>query len=233
MNGARGSNQQGQGVTLYLYNNTFSNMPNGVVAYSQTGANTTGQSPTTLVLLNNTFYNMDAVRRAHGRAAYDSTNSNSHVYSLVMNNIFSNIAGTAVQFEGMQWNSQLQYNLFNGNGTNVSATPGQGFVGNIGAKYGDPKFVDAAARNFALQAGSSAIDSARSEIGQNVAGNAIYPTVTQSTSGLIYGPRTNPATLTGTQQAGASNVFGGNGFISDTRQIVTLPGSGLFTFNDL
>ncbi|WP_165073598.1 hypothetical protein [Paludisphaera rhizosphaerae] len=233
VNGVRGS-FRGQGVTLYMYNNTVSNTPIGVAVYSETGDNTTGQSPMMLVLVNNTFYNNSLFGVHTVAPAYNGQNSNSHVYSLLMNNIFSNISGTGVQFDGMQWNSQLQYNLFYNNGANVvSNSASGGFAGNIGAKYGNPLFVDAANRNFALQAGSAAIDSGRSEIGQNAAGNAIYPTVTQTTTGLIYGPRTNPGLLTGAQQAGASGITGGNSFITDPRQIVTLPGSGLFSFNDL
>ncbi|OJW22580.1 MAG: hypothetical protein BGO49_00940 [Planctomycetales bacterium 71-10] len=222
----------GQGVTLYMYNTSISNMPVGIKVNSQTGNNDGGQSPMMLILLNNTFYN-NPIGVNTTAEVYNGQNSASQVYTLAMNNIFSNSATVAVQLDGMQWFSQLQNNLFFANGQNVISTNPGNFSGNVNPRYGDPKFVDPANRNFAIQPGSVAIDAGRSEIGPNPAGNAIYPTVTQSTSGLNYGPRTDPATLTGNQLPGASETFGGLEFITDPRQIVTLPGSGALGFNDL
>ncbi|AMV39418.1 Ig-like domain-containing protein [Planctomyces sp. SH-PL62] len=227
------SDFRGQGVTLYLYNNTISNTPVGVRVNSETVNNDPSPSPMILVALNNTFYNTGTGIRTQS-PIHDGTNSQSHVYTMAMNNIFVNSSDVAVNLQGMQWNSQLQNNLFFGNNQNVLSEGNSGaFQGNISPRYGDPKFVDAANRNFALSAGSQAIDAGRSEIGPNPAGNAVYPIVTPPASGLSYGPRTDPANLTGNQQAGASNVRGGLGGIFDTRQILTLPGSGAYSFPDL
>ncbi|MDR3620298.1 MAG: S8 family serine peptidase, partial [Paludisphaera borealis] len=228
---ARGT-LKGQGATLYMYNTTISNSAEGVHANSETGNDDTGQSPYQLVLLNNTFYNNPyAIHTVAPQ--YNGQNSQSHVYTMAMNNIISNSTNTGIFIAGQAALSQLEYNLYFTNAVNVVATTTNGdFPGNINAVYGDPKFVNAAGLNFALSPGSAAIDAARSEIGPNPAGDAVYPAVTQPADGSYYGTRTNPATLTPPLAPGASNVRGGFGQVNDPRQILTLPGSNGFGFQD-
>ena len=82
---------------------------------------------------------------------------------------------------------------------------------------------------------------ARSEIGPNTGGNAIYP---DGHIHRLHWPRrcahvdrTDPNSLTGSEQPGrlgnpSSFGFGFVGGITDPRQILTLPGSGYFSFPD-
>ena len=88
--------------------------------------------------------------------------------------------------------SQLQYNLFFNNIANLLITTNDGdFEGNVGAVFADPQFVgpvgtgDASAQNFELEPTSPAINSARSEIGPNTSGNAIFPTVNLTLNGGV------------------------------------------------
>ncbi len=63
--------------------------------------------------------------------------------------------------------------------------------------------------------------------------NAIYPTTNLTfVNGEVIGNRTNPDTLPGDEVPGRSDLFGYEGFYLDSRQIVTLPGSGFFGFAD-
>ena len=73
---------------------------------------------------------------------------------------------------GQAGESQLQYNLFFNNATNLIIDTNDGdFDGNVGAIFGDPQFVgpvgtgDAGARTSSSRSTSPAIDAARSEIG--------------------------------------------------------------------
>ncbi len=104
---------------------------------------------------------------------------------------------------------------------------------------------DATAQNFELQPDSLAIDAGRSEIGPVAGGNAIYSgTDLGVTNGELIGTRTNPATLPIGEYPGKDDPFGefGDFFeftqftenlgFYDSRQIVTLPGSGEFTYPD-
>ena len=62
----------GEPVDLFLYNNTFSNMPVGVRMNSDTGNDNTQQNNYTLTLLNNTFYNVAAGLRTRTRRNFTS-----------------------------------------------------------------------------------------------------------------------------------------------------------------
>ncbi|MHB1559808.1 MAG: S8 family serine peptidase, partial [Isosphaeraceae bacterium] len=243
----------GEPVYLYMYNNTITNSGQGVHINSTTGNDTTGTGVYEAVLLNNTFYgDTTAVQTEAPAHTFNPDNSLSSVDLLAMNNIFDNSSAVAVDIEGQAGLSQLQYNLFYQNGTNVVDTTNVGdFRQNNFPIYGDPQFVgpigsgDASAQNYELKSTSIAIDAGRSEIGPNAAGNAIYPGTTYTyTNGQLIGIRTDPYTLptSPTQEyPGKSDPFGdfggfhgGNTLAGgiDPRQIVTLPGSGQFSFPD-
>jgi hypothetical protein len=230
----------GEGAYLYMYNDTISNSGQGVHINSENSADTSAPSPEMAVLLNDTFYN-DPFAIQTIAPQFSGTNDLSHVNVLAMNDIFDGSTQIAVNIQGQAGESQLQYNLFFNNATDLVATTNDGdFAGDVGAVTGDPQFVgpigpqfDATAENFELQPTSIAIDGGRSEIGPLPAANAIYPAVDLSLAGgVITETRTNPATLPLDEEPGRDNPFGGFGFISDPRQIVTLPGSGNFSFPD-
>ncbi len=231
---ARGS-LDGEPVYLYMYNNTISNSGQGVhINANPTDTSTTGNSNYVAVLLNNTFYN-DGYAIQTISPQFDGNNIQANVNVLAMNNIFYGSSQVAVNIQGMAADSQLQYNLYYGNAENILVTTTFGdFAGNVNAIYANPEFVDATAGNFDLEPTSPAIDEARSEIGPLIAGNAIYPTTTETLNGgVITETRTDPATLTGVEMPGRSLEFGGAYTdIEDPRQIVTLPGSGFFAFAD-
>jgi hypothetical protein len=250
----------GQGVDLYLFNDVIANqVPNffppppaaapvpipfaqGVHVNSESTNDTSGESPNVIVLLNNTFYQTTyAVQIISPQ--FNGQNANSHSTLLAMNNIFdsSNIYG--LDLEGQTGFSQLQYNVFWNNiytlptptppppgNLNVTANP-YDFEGNISPFFVDPLFQDATTNNFELMANSPAINAGRSEIGPNPSGDAVYPTVDQQLNDQA-GIRTDPNTVVAPEQPGRSNPFGGDGFITDPRQILTLPGSGDFGFFD-
>ena len=250
---ARGS-LAGEPVFLYMYNDTISNSGTGVQINSQTGNDSDGDSVYLATILNCTFYNdgygIHTVAPAHNN---NPDNSYSSVNVLAMNNIFDGSANVAVDFEGQNAFSQLQYNLFYNNATNIVSTTNDGdFGGNNGPSYGDPQFVGpvggnlpATSQNFELKSTSPAIDAGRSEIGPLAQGNALYPGISYPTSGTdLTGTRINPANIPLQDVPGRADVFGEFGgffFFSqnqiylglyDSRQIVTLPGSGYFNFPD-
>ncbi len=73
----------------------------------------------------------------------------------------------------------------------------------------------------------------RSEIGPLPEGNAIYPAATLSlVAGIATLTRTDPTTVNFPDLPGREIPFGYEQTISDPRQIVTLPGSGFFSFPD-
>ena len=233
----------GEPVSLYMYNDTISNSANGVVINPSQGDDTTGDTQYTAVLLNNTFYN-DAIAYQSNAPQFDGKNLTATVDALLMNNIFDGSTNVAVNMNGQAGFSQLQYNLFFNNVANQLITTNDGdFEGSFGAVFADPEFVgpvgagDAGALNFELEPTSPAINSARSEIGPNAAGNAVYPTVDLTLNGgVATETRTDAATLTFPEQPGR---VGYNSFINgsqyepnDPRQILTLPGSGFFSFPD-
>ena len=100
---------------------------------------------------------------------------------------------------------------------------------------------DASAQNFELEPTSPAINGARSEIGPNTESNAIYPTVRSDHAADRRPPHPDsdrPQFAYRYRTAGPPwrRVQFGFGFIGsgslDPRQIVTLPGSGYFSFPD-
>ena len=241
----------GEPVFLYMYNDTISNSAQGVHINSQTGNDTNGDSVYQAIIQNVTFYNdgyaIQTVAPAHSS---NPDNSYASVEVLAMNDIFDGSTNIAVNLQGQNAFSQLQYNLFYNNAVNVVSTTNDGdFAGNQGASYGNPNFVgpvgaglDATAQNFELEPNSPAIDAGRSEIGPIAGGNAIYTgTDLTLTGGQVVGTRTNPNNLPVNEVPGKSDLFGEfGGFIFnelffgfyDSRQIVTLPGTGFFSYPD-
>ncbi len=229
---ARGT-LKGEPVYLYMYNDTISNSAEGVQINSENVSDSTGESGYQAVLLNNTFYN-DPIGVETLSPEFNNTNSQSDVGLLAMNNIFDGSSNIAVDLIGMAGDGQEQYNLYWNNGANLFVNTNFGdWAGNFGSIDADPEFVDAADGNFELEPTSPAIDQARSEIGPIAGANAIYPTVTTTINGgLIVQDRTNPATLPPPELAGRESPGGGRTFIQDPSEIVTLPGSGFFSFPD-
>jgi hypothetical protein len=242
---------QGEPVDLYMYNDTISNSNQGVHINSTTGDQSTGNTVYQAVLLNNTFYN-DTTAIQTLSPQFNGQNPSAAVVMLVMNNIFDGSTGTGIDLEGQDEGTQLQYNLFFANTVNIIQTSSIGVAANVGPTFGDPDFVGpvgagaATGQNFELEPNSPAINAARSEIGPNLAGNSIYPTITfqntfGATGGTLIADRTDPNSLSYPQEPGrdlgisdfAGEFFGGfEGDISDPSQIVTLPGSGFFNFPD-
>ncbi len=238
---------QGEPVFLYMYNDTISNTFTGVQIDPDQGANTTGNSIFQAVILNCTFYN-DPTAIETDAPAYNGTNSLSGVEMLAMNDIFDGSSTIAVDLLGQNEDSQLQYNLFYNNAVNVNSPNNNGeFAGNYGAVYANPEFVGpvtgtANQEDFELEPNSPAIDSGRSEIGPLGSGNALYPATNLALAGgQAIGTRTDPTALPIGEVPGKSdlvgefggfNGFGINGNLFDSRQIVTLPGSGYFSFPD-
>jgi large repetitive protein len=227
----------GEPVDLYMYNNTISNSAIGVEVNPSPGDNSTGNTPYEAVLLNNTFFN-DAFGLQTNTSQFDGQNSNAIVNVEAMNNIFDGSSSVAVNMNGQAGQSQLQYNLFFNDVANLLITTTDAdFGGNIGAVFADPEFVgpvgngDASAQNFELEPTSPAINAARSEIGPNAGANAVFPTVNLVLSGgVVTLTRTDPNTLTFPEQPGRVGEFAFG--VTDPRQILTLPGSGFFSFPD-
>ncbi len=230
------SSTVGEPVFLYMYNDTIANSGQGV----HINSNPVDTFPTDLnsgfvaVLVNNTFYN-DPFAIQTISPQYDGMNPNASVNVMAMNNIFDDSSQVAVNIQGQAAESQLQYNLYFGDAQNILVTTDDGdFAGNVNSINADPQFVSASTGNFDLEPTSPAIDQARSEIGPLPAGNAIYPTADLSLNGgVITETRTDPASLTNPiEMPGRDLILGGFSFVGDPRQIVTLPGSGFFSFPD-
>lgn len=223
----------GQPVDLFLYNNTFSNMPVGVRMNSETGNDATQQNTFNITLLNNTFYNTDIgfFSNAPGFSAGPPPNFYSSVLWMAMDNIFSNNAIAGIEFVGQQYNTQSQYNVFWKNGQDIiNSSTDNGWGGNNGPVYGDPKFRDPANGDFRLMAGSAAIDAARSEFGPSPIGNALAPVTTQSLTPGGTGTRNYTGRLGGATYLG-DYLFPTNVNYTTT-DIVALPGYSLHTFYD-
>ena len=96
---------KGEGVTLYMYNDTISNTPQGINAEAESVDDSSGESPMQLVLLNNTFYNdRYAIQTIAPQYNFATTangqNLLSHVVTLAMDNIFDGSSIAAVDIEG-------------------------------------------------------------------------------------------------------------------------------------
>jgi large repetitive protein len=235
----RGSNV-GEPVFLYMYNDTISNSGQGVHVTAPQGNNSTNESVYEATLLNDTFYN-DGYSIQTLAPQFNGQNNWAGVTTLAMNDIFDGSSTIAVDIQGQAEFSQIQYDLFYNNTTNLIATTTDGdFAGIVSPTYANPDFVgpvgstdDATAENFELEPDSPAINAARSEMGPLPQSNAIYPGTNQTFSnGEVIGIRTNFDTLPGEELPGGFDMFGYFGIYSDSRQLVTLPGSGYFSFDD-
>ena len=109
----------GEPVDLFLYNNTFSNMPVGVRMNSDTGNDNTQQNNYTLTLLNNTFYNVAAALHTDapdwngvGFSPFfqnPPSNAYSNVEWIAMNNIFDgSTTGDPVRWPAVQHDGSVQ-----------------------------------------------------------------------------------------------------------------------------
>ena len=141
-----------------------------------------------------------------------------------MNNIFDGSSISAIRFDGQQYNTMAQYNVFFNNTINVDdeELTTFGFGGNTNPILGNPDFRNAAAGDFRLLSGSVAIDAARSELGPTFVGNELQPIENQ--------------TLTDNGTGGIRNATGRLGFDSygfshDRTDNVTLPGDTLNLFD--
>ncbi|MFO0954058.1 MAG: hypothetical protein U0835_23465 [Isosphaeraceae bacterium] len=211
-------------VNLFMYGNTFANMPLGVRMNSETGNNDTQQNAQFLVLMNNTFNNVNVGlhTQAPEFSAGPPPNTFSNVEWLAMNNIFANSSDVAIRFFGQQYNTQAQYNLYWNNARNIDdqEITTAGFGGNNGAVGGDPKFRDPANGDFRLLPSSAAIDASRSELGPVIFGNMLAPISSESFS-------TNG-------QGGTRTRTGRLGFSAPIQptDIVSLPGYAIRPFSD-
>ena len=149
--------------------------------------------PIEAVLLNNTFYN-DAYAIQTIAPQFDGKNDLAIVNMLAMNNIFDGVVAGRRQHARAEpaVKRQLQYNLFYNNIANLLITTNDAdFGATSGPSSPIPDFVgpvgtgDASAQNFELEPDSPAINAARSEIGPNAEGNAIYPTVNLTLAGGV------------------------------------------------
>ena len=140
------SSLRGEGVVVFMVNNTITNSAVGVQINSESSDVTSAPSQEKLVLLHNTFYNNPIALHsvAPNYSSGTATPPGDSVYWLGMDNIFANSTDTALISDGMQLGSQAQYNLYNGNNQNlVVNNPGNpygfgDFLGNFGAIVGNP-----------------------------------------------------------------------------------------------
>ena len=221
---ARFGAQNGEPTQTYLYNNTFSNMTGSATGRNtaieiigQTGNdspnNGVASTGTMAVILNNTFYN-NGIGINSVAEAFNGLNPYSNVAFLAMNSIFSNNT-IAVQASGQQRQSNLQYDLYYNNGTDLAPTNSQYFQGNFNNNpyQGDPRFRDPANGNFNLTAGSAALDRSRSELGPSIFGTMLNPAATLTRTTSVNGVTTfyDVNFLPIRNGTGDINPFGGAG----------------------
>ena len=219
------------------------------------GHDTTGTSVYQAILQNNTFYNdaygiqtqSPAAHRQPGQLALvgRSPGDERHLRRLDVDVAVATPGPERLQPAPVQ-------PLLSATRTNIVSTTNDGdFAGNNGPSYGESRSSSARSgpastrppRTSSSSPTSPAIDAGRSEIGPLAGGNAIYPgTNCRLTGGQVVGTRTNPAHAPG--QRGPGQVrprsASSGGFVQhprssrryDSRQIVTLPGSGYFSFPD-
>ncbi len=133
------------GLSLFLYGNTISNSTVGVEVHSDHGTAdpSNSQEPTNIVLLNNTFYKngvgLSAVGTPHQRRRPQHSchvpGDEQHLRQL-------DDGGHPIAENSIN-GSQAQYNLFwqNTDGDlNIERPVPNGFLNNIGAIIGDPRF---------------------------------------------------------------------------------------------
>jgi hypothetical protein len=213
---------RGQGILLYLVNDTITNMPVGVRLNAETTNDDSGQNPTEAVFLNDTFAN-DPVGIHAEAPAPTNLNHFSQVYFLVMDSIFQGATQGAIQAFGRtgdNLNSMGQYNLFD-NSLPVVEQNG-GTFDNFQPVNGSALFVNPATGNFMLQPTSDAIDASRSELGPVNWGLSLQPIATQVLDGS-----------TGIRNStGRTNPAGGIVDFSAPGDIVTLPGYPLRAYKD-
>ncbi len=226
--GTRATGTAGEPNQLFLYNDTFADMPVGVRMVGQNDSDDSwAPNPHELLLLNNTFYN-DAIGVDIVAQVYNGVNIDEQVHVAAMDNIFSNSSTAAIQSTvgGMTQGSVLEYNLYNADTANVT-----GPLGGVNFQpiIGNPEFVaavpnDPSADNFDLQAGSAAIDAARSELDLNDTSTGAFigtlvPTDTQVLNATGGIRNTN-------DRLPEPDGFANNGNINQISNELTLPGYG-------
>jgi hypothetical protein len=136
----------GQGDNVVIRNNVFYNFTRGWAIQRYDGDGVVARN---LQIVNNTFVGANPNKDGQVIVA-------TPVLGLVVsNNIFYQPRTAGVWFEVGGSSGVVSNNLTYGASLTIGSTAGLTFVGNL---MGDPKFVDAAGRDFFLQAGSPAID---------------------------------------------------------------------------
>ncbi len=222
-----------QAYHLFLYNNTISNSPVGVRAFSQDGDLDSLNLPSSVTMLHNTFSNNGIGFEVPNAPPAGGNNPNSYVYWLGMNNIFSDHDQFAIRVVGRQGGgvvgsvNQAQYTLFSGNAVNFEVvTPGGAIPTNGVPILAAPQFMPG---TFELLETSAAIDAGRSEIGPVFGGNNLTP-MSEFLTSTLNGVRL-PAPLTGRLSALVPIQFEENDIANDALftpsldQIVRPPGS--------
>ena len=196
-----------------MYNDTISNTPQGVHVNAETDG-TTGQSP----MKPHPAQQHLLQRRQRGaddRPESNGQNAQLHVSILAMDNIFDGSSIDAVDVEGQCRPTPRSSTTCSS--TTPPTSSRRRLDGSVSRAtstpvFGDPKFVDAAAGNFALQPTSAAIDAARSEIGPIAGSDAIYPDGEPAPVQRRTAPAPTPPRWSPPEQPGADNLFGGFGY---------------------
>jgi hypothetical protein len=212
---------RGQGIVLNMSNNVMSNMPIGVRLIADNVNNDQFPSPNVALFLHNTFsaipLGIDSVA-----VNYNNLNSLSHNYFVVMNNIFEGATTAAVQYAGMSWNSQGQFNLYSNSVPVVSLGAGLGHdFFNNNAITGSAAFRDPATGDYTLLPNSDAIDRSLSELGEVAMGRYLKPISNQALNGTG-----------GTRNTTGRNSNNGGLTFGIPGDIITLPGFPDRTFED-
>ncbi|WDI42567.1 GEVED domain-containing protein [Bremerella sp. P1] len=194
--GAENTRRLATGVTVV--NNVIYDSAQGAILYSGDPINNPAGAVPFGRIINNTLY---------GTGVGDTgVTIEESVGPTLLNNIVANFS-TGISVDGSSVaNTVISRTLYQDNGTNVTGFGGNGNLA-ITLNTGDPLFVDAANKNFYLEAGSEAIDSAvtaiqeRSEISSSV-----NPLGIDSTP--LLAPERD---ITGQLRVDDPNVVGGSG----------------------